>query len=1559
MAYRDEVLVDAPVLYFGLDGATGAQTNLGTAGGTATAPGTAPTTGQTAPTNVAGAAWLFGSGTTAYLSRTGLTTGTAWTIEFWYKRSVTTSAVRRILRVNQTTTVYFEVTINPGTGLLNVVDNSGMNNGITSAALIDNAWHHVAIVRSGNSNHEFFIDGVSQGTLIGTGTAKTSATVYIGGYTTSNSGASSYLDEVAFYNTALTNTRVLAHYNSTVGVAPVSVSNSPPAMTASVEAPDVTAGAGTGVNNASPAMTATAAAPNVASVAAKNVTSSVPAATAAGSAPDVTVTAIDAVNQTLSPTEDFFIGSGSGGTTSFADITSGGNGIALKFSPTIPAGKRIASATLTLTRSGSGTSVNYQVRPLSASWTEAQGTSPGSFGAVASTGNIAAGSTATTFTVDVTLAMRADVGNGIAITGTSGGTTSIHTRESAFTDRRPSLALVYEDNPAVPITVTVDPLTASATLPVPVMIGTMNFNTPLPVATATAAAVAPVISLGTKALVPAATATVAMPAPTSTGVKNVSITVTSITILATMVPAAIVTDSKQNVDAATATIELSAPIVEADRSVTIAVPDMNATIVMFQGVHADTPDVIAQAPVMTGHARMPQVEQFIRTDVIAGAVPMTASTEEVEVIFTNQTNQNVRVLNAMTANARLMANYDPDADRYLVLVPQTVDSDDKWFKMDETNGSVAVDYATGIDPETQQVTGKADGTYVGSPTLAIDGPQSRPAVHFTGSNVLKPGAFGLGVFAQSEMTYEFSIKTTQANGVIIAGGGSYQTATTGPAGGAYNNASIRLVNGKITLRTPGSPDFTIQKVINDGIWHHVVVSLPTSQGFNEWNLSANRPSFVMVDGVQAWTRYQFGSVAPIDFLPWSVMGVSGAGSLVSEGIVGDMRDFVVRLNYAVSPNTALSLYYEWSNAILIQASPMTAEADLVDGVHGAGNIKKMLLLYGLPYALHGTRDGVLNYYSIFAGFNIPNNGVVSANDEETEAAGQPTGLYSNGVQMNYLIPRTFHLEGYLVYPTAIMKQSGSNGGPFSVPGIENGENIDPWLGVYIDDATGLPRFVDLDKDLRADATDFDVISVINYPAQYPVDAVDVTAPDNTSLFEPRQHSMGLTKTEWATARDRLRDSILNATYSGVSLWITEPHAAEHLGFITAWDKHSLAPGVQLNGYTNNRAAELDRAHNGTSANPTNRDSFHPNWQAIAKRRIVNLEEGLTDLPSWDRTDTIQFQAADLWRPHAQFIAYDLIDRMAGLQVNDETWLSIKTEQNNSIPSSFSQEGQWSVGNPRQFIVSAKPEGIVGKVISKEPAVFYGPNGVSYRNPYADNAMTIVVETGTPVRGQSIGGRVFIEFMDPMTKRYKLIQDINKNLLNGAPTNTPTTWSFDSRRYSQLVAVFVINRELTRNVNGGTSVTAFTREDRYIDIEDPTPNQATVPYMSMNARGLNWIAAMEDVAPGERKIFVSAANINASMSDVTLSADRNTVVEVEASEAFAEVRVPANYRPDDFVERVLPARARAELMGLGRVIEIGASTASVEMPDVTSVTTGDTVAVYMDFEREITLYLKED
>lgn len=1538
MAYRDEVLADAPVLYFGLDGTgTTAQTNLGTAGGTATAPTTAPTTGQTPPTNVAGAAWLFGSGTSAYLTRTGLTTGTAWTIEFWYKRSVTTSAVRRLFRVNQTTTTYFEVTINPGTGLLNVVDNSGMNNGITSATLIDNAWHHVAIVRSGNSNHEFFIDGVSQGTLIGTGTAKTSATVYIGGYTSSNSGASSYLDEVAFYNTALTNTRILAHYNVTLSAgAPVSVSNGVPAMTADAAAPAVTAAAASNSTNAVPASTASAAAPDVTATTGRVI--AVPASTASAAAPDVAVTAVDAyAPQSLNITADWELNNSAGGTSSIANLV---NGAAFKFGPaTIPAGYRVATATVTMTRSSSNaTSVGYTTRLVTSAWTEGQTGSPNVSSTTQDTGTIPIGSSLATFGIDVTNAVRNDLGNGVAVIANNGAPT-VYLRETGFTDRRPTMLITLEPIPVVSVTNPVPAMTASAATPVPVVFGTTSSVIAVPAMTASVAAPAPVANLGVRLSVPAATATADMPAPTSTGVKNATVSAPVVTASATIADVVVRTANAIAVTAAEATIDLIAPSAVAVRNITIAVPDMNATIVMFQGVHADTPDIIASPPAMTAHARMPQVDQYIRVEALIEVPALTASAEEVEVIYTNQTNQNVRVLNAMTANARLMANYDPDADRYLVLVPGTVDADDKWFKMDETNGSVAVDYATGIDPGNGAITGKDDGTYVGSPTLAIDGPQSRPAVHFTGSNVLKAGNMGRQ-FSSFDATWEFSIKTTQMNGVIVAGGGVYQTATSGPAGGTYNGSAIRLVNGRIVLQAADFPAYTIPKVVADGEWHHVVISIPSvSQGMFEFNLSRNKPTFVMIDGQQVWSRFQFGLAASY-WLPLSLMGVSGAGNVVTEGIVGDMRDFVFRSNYAVSPQTALNLYYEWSNAIVIKPEPMAATAQEVNVPYARGNMKKMVALYGLPYYLRSgtgayTRDGKFNYYSIFAGFQIPNNG---------------GNIASNGIDMHYLIPQTFQLEGYLVYPVAIMKQNGSNQGPFSAEGMENGENIDPWTQTYIDDETGLPRFVDLDKDLRPDITDFDALTVVNYPAPAPVDSVD-GGFNEFGLSEPRQHSMGLTKTEWAVARDKLRDSILKAAYAGVNLWITEPEMAQHLGFIEGYDKHDAE---NFDSYRNVRARTLDELHGiGESLVAGGYSSV---WQANGKRKITNLEPGLTDWEGSFISEKVKYSASDRFRLWADWTAYDVEDRPNGFQLGDEPILPMWDGGSLPMPTFI----DWSVGDPRRYIVSAKPKGIVGKVISKEMDNYYGLDGVVRANPYRNNAYTIAAERGTVVRGQSIGGRAFIEFMDPEINVIKIAVDKDKDVWKGSKSNpTRSTWDYDYRRRSEIGYLVIQNISRSYARPGGVTRTVNSTVDfRYIEIGDP--DLIFKPFMSMNARGLNWLKQTEELPPGEVRVFVGSMSADATMSDVSHTQDRNIVVEVEEMEAYAEARVPQNYRGDDFVERVLPARARAEMRGIGTAIQVGAAAAATaEMPDAASVTSGDTIFVYMDGDRDLTIYMKED
>lgn len=1023
-------------------------------------------------------------------------------------------------------------------------------------------------------------------------------------------------------------------------------------------------------------------------------------------------------------------------------------------------------------------------------------------------------------------------------------------------------------------------------------------------------------------------------------------------------------------------ISQPAPVVQTGRNIVVSAPAMEIGL-DFRGGLSVNPDFVAKTSPMEIFTQMQDAQQYISVDV---NIPVTGAMQ-IGLEGTDATGISLQTDRVVQAPRMLMSTKMPGGylggleDRYRTYVPTTVDDDDIWLKLNDASGNIAVDSLAAA------LSNKNDATYLNGPVLNSDGYRNRAAVEFDGVDdyLLMTTHYPSGGFAGMDATIEFSIQTTDLNGTIIRGGGNTSGENPGFAGTL--DSEVRLVNGEIVIYGGSGQNvsYRTRYFVADGEWHHIVLSLPSATAaiYNSYNLSASRPFFLMADGEVVWSRF----APPLygrSFLPTSFMGravftaaVSGdpanvANYAVSENVSGKLADVVVRYHYAVSKDTAEKLYYEWSETLVITAEPMIMGTSMIAPALARGNTKRMIALYGLPYYLYAgdgvptTRDGFGTYFSTFAGYYIENTGI----DVPTGAAGssQHVNSSSNQTKMQFLEVKPFRLEGYMVYPVAIANTPGSSG-TRSAEGLENGEYRDPIENNYVDDRTGLPRFVDLDLDLREPITNFDAITAVNYPADRPWDGPENVQHDELTEF--RQHNLGLTNNEWAAARDKLRDSILNAAYLGVNLWINEPHMAQHLEFIQAWDKHSvgdrfefMGPGsVDPTGYTNDKAHQIDRAHLQPNVpdqwfNAVGVGQFPFTWQADSKRVIVSTEEGLTDIPGWEKTDQIVYYADNQWAPHSVVMAYDAIDRMAGLKIGDQ--LMMYMSEAGSYSGNYPAFNGWSVGVPRQFVVSAKPQGIVGKVISKELDFYYRERGQTRANPYKDNVYTIAAEIGSVVRGRAIQGRAFMEFMDSNITKVKIPIDLHPDMWNGASGENKSSWSFDTRRYKEIILLWILQKSVTR----GDTIVTLEDEVRYVDIQDKEWDYK--PYISMNARGLHWLAETEAIPAGEVRVFASPMVIGTEGADVTVSRTRNVTVAVTGTMSLdTELVEPASVDNPDVSVRARPFTMETKMNGLGTVVRAPAMQIGIETPDPVVTGTGDKIIVYMDSVTNITLFMEEE
>lgn len=1594
MTYSSTILADNPIAYYHLDetvnlsvsGTTVA--NSGTAGGNAVISINGGHITSSAGAGTIGGSSFHFDNNGGFLSQTPTFASTAnLAIEFWYKWDTAYGTKPPVaLEIanfgGNGHYVNFSLGATQNQILVQVGGTYVINKVITGVNPTDGNWHHIVITQSGAAM-TVYIDAVSVATYASTSqTANTNANIQFGAITTS--GGDCYIDEPAAYSTALTLAQVQAHYAAGTAAPSTAVTVTPPVInmgTLTEVAPSV-AIISHDVTAAVPAMTAslTTAAPVV--TGGKNTTT---AATAIQVSMDVAAAAV-----TGSAVATAIADRGQKETSGFSTtIALTGTQAALFKFPTQAGWPTTSTLSFTQTSVTAGRTLN--VYRINQNWTESDGTVPTyDSTSIASYTIPATSSSAQTFSFDVTSAAQlwADgtPNYGLAVVY-SGAASSIYTHEYTNAAFTPKLETVYGTRPPQVVTVSAPVMTLSLTDPAPVTIAQKNVSS-----TAT------IVDLGTVDLVAATNA----------------VTTNAVTVAPVMMVA-----------------------------------------LTFPGGVPLNPDVLRIATPIAMGITAPGVNQFIEYNTVTEAPAMYFGNMENEPVTINLTTNRLTAVPPMVLNLKWPGIYIEAADRYLTLLQTTVDPDDIWYKLNENDGSTrAIDNISGTGIWQQS------GYYFGHPTVCSDGPQLRKGTHFDGaSDYLVVGPYGqdnkyhsvndVDWFGDQDITIEFSIRTSQTDGVVFAGVGaqSYARFAASPSASVtdlpkLSGYEVRVENGELVLVQGTALKTRVRQQIADGQWHHVVISIPSSKREvtpdaipgSIGKFDNETPSFVAIDGKPVLVRYNIlgygGSWLPYSFMARAVpkqdfnpsnpnnSGLNPVASTTVDGfLAGDLRDVVVRLNGYIQRSMATQLYYEWSNSIIVKAEPMTVSLAGVAPFKVKGNQKRMLAIYGLEYGFDDEGLPIDTFYSTLFDFLIENIDPMTGVHGSSSALRRDTSVLHSSY---FQTPKTFKVGPYIVYPVAIMGDPlNATENPASVDGIIDPGTSRDFQGYYVDDSTGMPRFINLQTDLAEDVTEFDALTVVNYPWGKPniAEPDDYYAswgpatPDNGML---NQGSRGLSDIEWSEARDALRDSILEAAYDGVSLWIGEWHMAQHFGFIHDVDFHETGwwpaggtdPGtglLQKAPHNPNVAGqELDRLHldetgsvsnnnyyqTGTKKKPSAGGSGLPakylgqwsnggtyfNWiysagggaywsepQINHYRRVVAELPGMTDLPTTEYANIVSGWSWDAWKPNGIFYAWDLLKRPNGLQVGDYSWMDIvqtkETGTDANLGLSFSASGSSIKNDLRSVIISARPDGIIGQVITRETDFYYGRDGIKIDNPFKNNAYTIAVEAGTIVRGRPLAGRVFIELMDKGPALDYLSEDIDKSMWQGTKGKNASTWDFDSRRAMEQMSSSAVSVKIKGDFVHQRAMfeTAYQYTMTFQDLP-----QSYWARVNWHARGVNWLAQAPVLEPGEVINYPGPITLQLSEPNAVVAMTKNPIVQVNgAMTLFLEERQPANYRDGSVVEYAMPMAMSVSISGIGSAFNVKPITLSLGLTSPTLDVEKETIAVYLDNARSITLYLKEE
>lgn len=260
MSYSSEVLADSPLFWARLGEASGTTLTDSSGNGRNGIYANAMTLNQTGAITDGDKA-ITPSSASSYGKVTGASwmNVTSWTAEIWVNRGASSSygySFTREAGLGQTVAsdYIWSIRVNSSGKAEVVIFKGGSAVFVTgSATLAANTWYHIAATLSG-STLTLYVNGVSAGSNSAGGTISTSSATDMVVANVSTTGAGNLssatpgyiFDEAAFYGTALTSTRLLAHYNAGIAAAAItgSVSGSLPHLTGSsagtVSAPSFT-----------------------------------------------------------------------------------------------------------------------------------------------------------------------------------------------------------------------------------------------------------------------------------------------------------------------------------------------------------------------------------------------------------------------------------------------------------------------------------------------------------------------------------------------------------------------------------------------------------------------------------------------------------------------------------------------------------------------------------------------------------------------------------------------------------------------------------------------------------------------------------------------------------------------------------------------------------------------------------------------------------------------------------------------------------------------------------------------------------------------------------------------------------------------------------------------------------------------------------------------------------------------------------------------------------------------------------------------------------------------
>ena len=923
-------------------------------------------------------------------------------------------------------------------------------------------------------------------------------------------------------------------------------------------------------------------------------------------------------------------------------------------------------------------------------------------------------------------------------------------------------------------------------------------------------------------------------------------------------------------------------------------------------------------------------------------------------------------------------------DRYFQYIIQTLREDLSgaaayawWARLDQHSGNaVPIMDNEGNLVSDQTGYGQA-GALSGDYNWNVFGPESRRALHMqNGSMVMAaPGrpSDPTSYWRPDSWSFEAVIRTTDSNGTIFHG-----NQTWGQTGGFNDDITFGIVDGKLNWtantsllvignyrNTPAS--FSSLGRVDDGEWHHVVVQGVTGFADDPATTGVENALEFWIDG-KLNRRVIYGEGGrPLNFNTYATP------ENWFSGFTGDIMEVVWR-NDELEKTNIERLYYTAFGYNPIFADIATGSAQMLEA-KVKGNRGRMLVLH------FGRAEGNSMY-------DIPT---------------EPTQLASSNTLAGY----TVNQDGYLVYSNVAGMIVSHQHVAYAAHPSDMVQGYTPAYqkeGFFVDDVTGMGRFINLQTDL--DLSEFDVIAVKNYPKD---DASRRAVVQGFTASAPTPQQVRQRFEEFCS-------SVRQAVVDGHSLVVTDPRFAVDLGLVDRVEEISRLRDPALDdglfnmfeehaflqqdprsymidpfgGWAQSdrmptaeeQAADSEYLH---GRKPQLYYDTHDNNRS----RIVATVEGLTDLPAWVVTDYINDVYPDPLK-YSEWLrtgnTFRYANREDGLQIGDEfveeTHIFSKPEN--------------SPVNTDVVIPAAVPPGhlLVGTAVVRYGAQQWKQLTLE-DNPYADYIKAAVVQPGDRWAGQTVKGRLYMslgqnnevestvltlwedDLDNPSTTRP--VGDIGGDPIYGKETDYSKTWQKSAAR-TLVGSVQYTGGSTDQSGPGGvngpsghwvqvvssdgsTAVQWESGETSQLPITpDYMPAYEQIPHvnMPMLVRGLAWLRGRDVADDGAVKVVPAAASGGGELVDPSVVADRSTHIAVEPMQAAGSMTPPLEAADRAVVVHAWAASATGVMTPLEKRVKADPMTVNGTMGQGTRFVFDATNAIplYIQGPEVITLYLED-